>query len=56
MLFLFDYVNALLSAHILQDSGPDGGADFAEVSLLEQQHEGAGLADATADAQRNLIV
>ena len=38
------------AAHLLEDLGPDGHADLAEVRLLEQEHLRARLADAAADA------
>ncbi len=50
------YENAFSLTHILQHCGPDGGTDFADMGLLEQQHERPGLANAAAYAQRNVVV
>ena len=53
---LFYNVDVFLFAHILQDFGPDGSADFAEMGFFEQGHKCSGLADAAANAQRKLVV
>lgn len=54
--YLFYNVNILLFAHILEYFWPDGGAHLANMGLFQEQHKCAGLADAPANAQRNLIV
>jgi len=46
---LLDYEDVFLRADILKDFRPHRDADFSEVGLAKQQHQGAGLADAPAD-------
>src|SRR5262245_8249116 len=49
-------VNVPLSAHLLEDLRPDGDAHLSQVGLPEQEHGGAGLPDAAADAQGKLVL
>ena len=53
---LLYYENTFLLTHVREHCGPDGGTDFADMCLLEQQHERPGLTDAAAYAQRNVVV
>ena len=53
---LFEHVDVAGGAHVFQDLRPDANADLAQVRLAQQQHECAGLADAAADAEGELIV
>lgn len=53
---LFYDVDVFLSAHILEYLRPNGGTDLADVGLLEQQHKSAGLANASADAERDFVI
>jgi len=48
--------NVFAGAHLFQDSRPDGDAHFAQVRFAQQQHEGARLPDAAADAERQLVL
>ena len=52
---LFENVNVFLCANLLKNFRPDRDADFPEVSLPEQKHQGARLPDTTADGERNLV-
>jgi hypothetical protein len=47
---LLDYVDVLLSTHLLEQPGPDRGADLSQVRLLEQEHEGPRLTDPARSA------
>ena len=49
-------MDILLGANLLENLGPDRNGDFAEVCFAEQEHQGAGLADATADSKWNFIL
>ena len=44
-----------VGAHFLQDFGPHGDADFSQMGFTEKQHEGAGLADSSADGERDFV-
>jgi hypothetical protein len=48
---LFEHEDVLLRAHFLQHPRPDSDADFAQVGFAQQEHHGAGLADAAADRE-----
>src|ERR1035438_10283535 len=43
------HVDVFAGAHFLEDRGPDGHADLAQVRFAQQQHERARLPDAAAD-------
>jgi hypothetical protein len=53
---LFENVNVFLRADLRELVGPHGSTNLANLSLLQQQHAGAGLTAAAADAERNFIV
>src|SRR5208337_3145412 len=53
---LFEDVDILFGADVLEDLGPHADGNFAEMRFPQQEHERAGLADAAADAQRNFIL
>jgi hypothetical protein len=53
---LFYHEDVLLLAHVLEYFWPYGGGDLADVGLFQDAHEGAGLADASADTERDLTV
>jgi hypothetical protein len=53
---LLEHEDVFLRADLLQDFGPHGDADFSQVSLAEQEHQGAGLADTAADRERNPVI
>src|SRR5690242_4158329 len=48
--------NILAGANVLQNLRPDAHSYLTQMRLAQQQHEGACLSHATADAQRNLAV
>jgi hypothetical protein len=48
-------VNVLFPAHFFEDFRPYRDADFAEMSPLEEEHQSAGLTDASSDAERDFI-
>ena len=49
-------MDVLFLADILESLRPDGDGNLAEMRFVEQQHLGAGLADASTDAQWDIIV
>jgi hypothetical protein len=53
---LFDHMNVFLPAHVLEDFRPDRDAHFPEMRFLEEKHQGAGLADASTDAERDFVL
>ena len=53
---LFEDVDVLFGADLLEDLGPHAYGDFAEMRFPQQEHECAGLTDAAADAQRDFIL
>src|SRR5512139_4013872 len=53
---LFNHMNVLLPAHVLENFGPDRHTHFSEMGFLEEKHEGAGLTDASSDAQGDVVV
>src|SRR5208283_4329614 len=53
---LFEDVDILLGADLLEDLGPHAYGDFAEMRFAQEEHQGAGLADAAANAEGNFIL
>ena len=49
-------MDVLLRADLLEDLGPHGHADLAQMRRSKQVHVGPRLPDPSADAQRDLIV
>src|SRR5215469_5331618 len=52
----FQYMDIFLGANLFQDFGPDTDGHFTEMGFAQNEHEGAGLADAPADAEWNFIL
>ena len=52
----FDNINVLPVAHVLEYLWPYGCTDLPNVRLFQEKHEGAGLANASTDAEWNLAV
>ena len=52
---LFKHEDVLLCAHLLQYLRPYRDADLAQVSLSEQKHQRARLADPASNRERNLV-
>ena len=49
-------MDVLLSAHFLEYFRPYGGTNLSNMRFVKQKHKCAGLPDAAADAEWNLVI
>jgi hypothetical protein len=54
--FLFQHVDILHHADVLQDIWPNNDRDFSKLGLAQYQHEGARLPYAATDAEGNFVL
>ena len=53
---LLKHEDVFLRSHLLQDLGPHRDADFSQVRFAQQEHQGTGLPNASANREGELVL